>query len=67
MNSKQVIPSGHQQSEHSLRNPPGTVWHHPGNKTDVLHLLRFEEHTHPLLQPVLHPNGVGGYRKNYVP
>jgi hypothetical protein len=49
----------------NLLNPPGTVWHHPVNNPNVLQLLRTQEHTNPLLQPVLHPGGIGGFGNFY--
>ena len=48
-----------------LLNPPGTVWHHPIDNSNVLQLLRATEHTNPLLQPVLHPGGIGGFANFY--
>jgi hypothetical protein len=50
-----------------LRNPPGTVWHHPFDSPNVMQLLRTSEHTAPSLQPVLHPSGVGGFGNFYGP
>lgn len=64
---KQMLAIGQMQSDYSLRNPPGTVWHHPGDNPDVMRLLRVEELANLHIQPVLHPNGAGGYRKIYVP
>ena len=52
-------------SGRNLLNPPGTVWHHPINNHNVLQLLRTTEHTNPLLQPLLHPGGTGGYVNFY--
>jgi RHS repeat-associated protein len=48
-------------------NPPGTVWHHPANNPNVMHLLRTSEHVTPSLQPVLHPGGIGGFGNFYGP
>jgi hypothetical protein len=58
---------GHMESGagNSLLNPPGTVWHHPFDDPSVLQLLRATEHTNPVLQPVLHPGGVGGFGNFY--
>jgi len=49
----------------SLINPPGAVWHHPVDNPGVMRLLRTSEHTNPMLQPVLHPNNIGGYGTFY--
>jgi hypothetical protein len=43
------------------------VWHHPPNNPGVMQLLRKGEHTSPTLQPILHPNGVGGFGNFYGP
>jgi RHS repeat-associated protein len=48
-----------------LRNPPGTVWHHPANNPGTVQLLKSAEHTNPSLQHVLHPDGIGGYGRFY--
>ncbi|WP_438483189.1 RHS repeat-associated core domain-containing protein [Oleiharenicola lentus] len=48
-------------------NPPGTVWHHPVDNPNVVQLLRQLEHTNPALQPVLHPQGIGGFGTFYGP
>ena len=47
----------------ALINPPRTVWHHPANNSNVVQLLRVEEHTNHWLQAILHPfkNGAGGF------
>jgi hypothetical protein len=58
---------GHMQTGRNLLNPPGTVWHHPFDNPSVMQLLRSTEHTAPSLQPVLHPNGIGGYGTFYGP
>jgi hypothetical protein len=50
-----------------LLNPPGAVWHHPFDDPSVMQLLRRTEHTNPVLQPVLHPGGVGGFGNFYGP
>ena len=55
----------HMSSGRNLLNPPGTVWHHPVENPNVVHLLRKTEHTNPLIQPTLHPKGVGGYGTYY--
>lgn len=55
----------HMASGKELRNPLGTVWHHPAHNPDVAHLLHRSEHTNPLTQPALHPNGVGGFGAHY--
>jgi hypothetical protein len=57
----------HMESGRNLLNPPGTVWHHPFDNPNVMQLLRKSEHTAPLLQPVLHPGGVGGFGSFYGP
>lgn len=44
-----------------LTNPEGYVWHHPIDSGSFMELLLKGEHTNPLLQPVLHPGGLGGY------
>jgi hypothetical protein len=49
----------------ALLNPPGAVWHHPSGNPDVMQLLRSGEHSNSLLQPILHPNGIGGYGSYY--
>ncbi len=49
----------------NLLNPPGTIWHHPIDNRNVLQLLRTTEHTNPVLQPLLHPGGIGGYVSFY--
>jgi hypothetical protein len=49
----------------NLLNPPGTVWHHPFDNPGVVQLLRTGEHTNPLLQPILHPGGIGGFGTFY--
>ena len=56
---------GHMSSGKSLLNPPGTVWHHPVENPSVMRLLRSTEHTNPLTQPTLHPQGVGGFGTYY--
>lgn len=48
-------------------NPPGAVWHHPIDNPNALQLLRQVEHTTPALQPVLHPQGIGGFGTFYGP
>ncbi len=58
---------GHMQSGRNLLNPPGTVWHHPFDNPNMAQLLRSSEHTASSLQPVLHPNGIGGYGNFYGP
>jgi RHS repeat-associated protein len=55
----------HMQSGRGLLNPPGTVWHHPVNNPNTMYLLQAGEHTNPALQPVLHPNGIGGFGNFY--
>jgi hypothetical protein len=55
----------HMSSGKKLRNPPGAIWHHPAHNPNVAHLLRRAEHTNPLTQPALHPNGVGGFGAHY--
>ena len=58
--------AAHMQSGASaLKNPPGTVWHHPVENPSVMRLLQQTEHTTPQLQPVLHPDGIGGYGTFY--
>ena len=57
----------HMQSGRNLLNPSGTVWHHPVNNPNVMQLLQRSEHTTPALQPVLHPDGVGGFGNFYGP
>jgi hypothetical protein len=52
-------------SGRNFLNPPGAVWHHPIENPSVMRLLRTSEHNNPLLQPVLHPKGVGGYSTFY--
>jgi len=46
-------------------NPPGTVWHHPIDNPGVLQLMRTSEHRNPLLQTLLHPEGIGRFGKYY--
>lgn len=53
----------HMQSGRSLLNPPGTVWHHPVGNPNVVQLMLRSEHTNPLLQPILHPGGRGGWAR----
>jgi hypothetical protein len=50
-----------------LRNPTGTVWHHPIENPGVIQLLRREVHRAPELQPTLHPGpqNRGGYGTFY--
>jgi hypothetical protein len=55
----------HMESGGNLLNPPGTVWHHPYDNPDVMHLLRSSEHTTPTLQSTLHPDGIGGFGNYY--
>jgi hypothetical protein len=55
------------QSGKSLLNPPGAVWHHPAGNPNVMQLLRVGEHTNPALQPLLHPDGIGGFGNFYGP
>jgi len=55
----------HMASGKELRNPRGAVWHHPAHNPRAAHLLRKSEHTNPLTQPALHPNGVGGFGAHY--
>ncbi len=55
----------HMQSGRNLRNPPGTVWHHPSDRIGIMYLLRETEHTNPLLQEVLHKYRIGGYGLHY--
>jgi RHS repeat-associated protein len=43
-----------------LRNPPGTVWHHPAGNSDSVFLVQSEVHTNPALQSLLHPGPGGG-------
>jgi hypothetical protein len=49
----------------NLLNPPGTIWHHPIDNPNVVQLLRTREHTNPVLQPLLHPGGIGGFANFY--
>lgn len=56
---------GHMQSGRNLLNPPGTVWHHPVANPNTVLLLRREEHMNPALQPILHPEGSGGFARFY--
>jgi RHS repeat-associated protein len=49
----------------SLRNPPGAVWHHPGDNPRVLQLLLKGEHTDLALQELLHRDGIGGFGTFY--
>lgn len=55
----------HMSSGKRLLNPPGTVWHHPASRPNMTQLLRATEHTNPQLQPILHPEGVGGFGAHY--
>jgi len=48
-----------------LLNPPGAVWHHPGSRAGVVQLLKRQEHSDRLLQPILHPEGIGGFGTFY--
>jgi RHS repeat-associated protein len=50
-----------QSGRGALRNPFGTTWHHPADKSGVVQLLWVSEHTEPLLQAILHPGGRGGF------
>lgn len=46
----------------ALKNPPGTEWHHPIDRSDRLQLLRKEVHRDPALQHILHDErGRGGW------
>ena len=56
---------GHMSSGSKLLNPPGTVWHHPVENPNVMRLLRLTEHTNPLMQQALHPEGIGGFGTYY--
>ncbi|MFT7878974.1 MAG: RHS repeat-associated core domain-containing protein [Sulfurimonas sp.] len=49
----------------ALKNPLGTVWHHPKDKSNRMQLLRKKVHTDPELQDVLHGGGTGGYADFY--
>jgi hypothetical protein len=49
----------------ALLNPPSAVWHHPAETPGVMQLLRKTEHTNLRLQPVLHPEGIGGFGNFY--
>jgi hypothetical protein len=49
----------------ALLNPPNAVWHHPAETPGVMQLLRKTEHTNLRLQPVLHPEGIGGFGNFY--
>jgi hypothetical protein len=53
------------RSGKNLLNPQGTVWHHPANNPNVMQLLRRSEHINPDLQPILHPDGIGGFGTFY--
>ncbi|CAN7281778.1 hypothetical protein LJR129_001375 [Acidovorax sp. LjRoot129] len=55
----------HMQAGRSLKNPPGTVWHHPVDNASAVQLLRQGEHTNPALQHLLHPEGIGGFGTFY--
>lgn len=64
---KDVLEHMNSGAGRNLINPPGAVWHHPVDNPGVLQLLRSTEHTNPLLQPVLHPSGIGGFGTFYGP
>ena len=48
-----------------LKNPIGTEWHHPINDPDAIYLLRRQVHRDPALQPILHPENIGGFSKHF--
>jgi RHS repeat-associated protein len=63
--SQQVIQHMTGGRTNALINPPGFEWHHPHNNPNALWLIRRCDHYNPMLQPYLHPGGVGGYGNFY--
>ena len=47
------------------RNPPSTEWHHPIDVPDAAWLLRRGAHRAPDLQPILHPDNIGGFGTHF--